>query len=275
MIHRSPGRQLVGEAGKLGRRLPRSRRVGDIVAEEAEREHPAPVRSLDAAGAVQRQHVEEDGVAGLERPADDLVGGAVRLDVRQIVEGAFGEPPCLVVHEGPRHQPRATVRAGHELERRAPVKRGRPATTPSRSARRRRCSTADPGATACAGSSPAPSRARGRGRTAPVRRPSARRRSPLRETSARRSRAPAAAASCRSPRRSGPGRPACSRRGRAGSDPRGSGRSPPLRGRSPRRRTLPGCTRRRLAGTPRRARRRQRPTAAPSGESTSLARVEP
>ena len=76
------------------------------------------MRPFDPARAVKRQHVEEDGIARLELPADDLVGGAIALDVRQILERSLREPLRLVVHERARHQPRAAVRAGDELERR-------------------------------------------------------------------------------------------------------------------------------------------------------------
>ncbi len=97
-----------------------STRVGvrHVVTEEPEREHPPSARAIHTTGAVEREHVEEDGVARLELPADDLEGRAVALDVGQLVERAVREPLRLVVHEGAGHEPRPEVRACDELERR-------------------------------------------------------------------------------------------------------------------------------------------------------------
>ena len=67
----------------------RARRVGGVVAEHPDREGAAQRRR--AAGLVQREHVEGDRVAGLELPADDLVRGAVGLDVRHVLELALVE----------------------------------------------------------------------------------------------------------------------------------------------------------------------------------------
>ena len=118
MVHRRAGRQLVGQAGERRRRRPRARGVDDVVAEEAHRQHAPTSGAGHAAGGVQREHVEEHGVAGLELPSEDaeLVGPSV--DVGQLGERAVGEPLGLVVHERPRHVPLAAVRAGDELQRR-------------------------------------------------------------------------------------------------------------------------------------------------------------
>jgi len=97
--------------------------VQHVVAEEAERQHPPPVRTVDTAGGVERQHVEEDGVARLELPADHPEAIRLAVDIREIGEGAFREPLRLAVEERPRHVPGAEVRASHELERRRPADR--------------------------------------------------------------------------------------------------------------------------------------------------------
>ena len=55
----------------------------DVVAEEAHREHAPAVGAGHAAGGVQRQHVEEHGVAGLD-------GGIFR-------SGEDGPPPLVVL----------------------------------------------------------------------------------------------------------------------------------------------------------------------------------
>ena len=50
--------------------------------------------------------------------AQPTIGASRSIDVGQLLEAALGEPLRLVVHERARHEPRAEVRAGDELERR-------------------------------------------------------------------------------------------------------------------------------------------------------------
>ncbi len=117
---------------------------------------PAGGVRADAAGGVQRQHVEEHGVAGLELPADHPEAIRLVVDRRQLGERAVGEPLRLAVEERARHVPRPEVRAGDELERRLPGDRvdrqpHRGVEPPVDVVVR-----AGPGATACAARSPAP-----------------------------------------------------------------------------------------------------------------------
>ena len=100
------------------RRARRVRANGDphVVSHQPHREGAAAVAR--ARGRVQREHVERHGVAGLERPAEDRMGGAIRLDVGHLLEGALVEDERAIVEEAARHVPRArSVGAGHELER--------------------------------------------------------------------------------------------------------------------------------------------------------------
>ncbi len=71
VIHRRPGRQLVRQSRKFRRCLPAPRRMPDVIAQEAHREHPAPLRAVNAARGVQRQHVEAHRIARLELPAEN------------------------------------------------------------------------------------------------------------------------------------------------------------------------------------------------------------
>ncbi len=64
------------------------------------------VRALHAAGGVQREHVEEHRVAGLERPADDRGTAGSAVDVGQLGQRSLREPLGLVVEERARHVPR-------------------------------------------------------------------------------------------------------------------------------------------------------------------------
>ena len=198
----------------------------------------------------------------------------------RLVERALREPLRLVVHERARHQPRAAVRAGDELERR------RARDRIDRKPHRARLRAVDVVVRLIL----VPRRALRRPRLLHehvvvvephlARRPSTRRRSPPRASPRRPARARAAAASCRSPRRSGPGRPAGSRRARARSDRRGSARSPPRRARDPAPRTLRARRPRRHGGTPRRAPGSTTGDASIArvyvrGAAVSVARVEP
>ena len=118
MVHRRAGRQLVGQTGKGRRRRPRARGVDDVVAEEAHRQHASTGVARHAARRVQREHVEEHGIAGLELPPEDAEVIGPSVDVGQLGERAVGEPLRLIVHERSRHVPLAAVRAGDELQRR-------------------------------------------------------------------------------------------------------------------------------------------------------------
>jgi hypothetical protein len=71
----------------------RPRREAGVVAEHPDRERAPEGRR--AARLVQGEHVEGDRVARLELPAQDLVGGAVGLDVGHLLELTLveDEPP--------------------------------------------------------------------------------------------------------------------------------------------------------------------------------------
>src|SRR5918999_2695197 len=95
-----------GRAGRV-----RAGREPYVVADEPHREGPTAVPG--AGGRVERQHVERDGVPRLERPAEDGVGFAIGLDVRDLGERALVEDQRAAVEEPARHVPGACgVRAG-------------------------------------------------------------------------------------------------------------------------------------------------------------------
>jgi hypothetical protein len=76
-----------------------------VAADEADRERsPAVART---SRGVERQHVERDGVAWLERPAEDRVRIALGLDVRDLLERAVWSRRCCKEHA-------RRVRAGDE-----------------------------------------------------------------------------------------------------------------------------------------------------------------
>ncbi len=75
----------------------------------------------DTAGGVQREHVEEDGVARLELPADHGILLGVLGDRWQLGEGAIREPPGGPVEERAWQVPRSAMRPDDELQRRLPV----------------------------------------------------------------------------------------------------------------------------------------------------------
>ena len=108
-VERVAGGELGVEARERRAGRVRARRVGGVVAEHADREG-APQRRR-AAGLVQGEHVEGDRVAGLELPADDLVRGAVGLDVGDVLELALVEDERRLRDERARHVPGARRRA--------------------------------------------------------------------------------------------------------------------------------------------------------------------
>ena len=84
--------------------------MGNIIAEKTYREHPSSVRANDTGGTVECQHVEEKGVARLQRPTKDIVGVAVGFNIRYLLKRALGKPIRFVVHEGTRQPPRPAMR---------------------------------------------------------------------------------------------------------------------------------------------------------------------
>ena len=49
--------------------------------------------------SMERQHVNTHGISGLDLPAENSIVGTPCLDIRKILEGAFGKPFRLCVHE--------------------------------------------------------------------------------------------------------------------------------------------------------------------------------
>ena len=172
VLQRRPRRQLVcaspGNSGEVCQRRGAWRMSSPMRRTENTRRRRS---AADAAGGMQRQHVEAHRVTGLQLPAEDAVRVALRLDVRQIRKAAFGKPLRLRIHEGARHQPRPAVRAGDELQRRLRGAPGPPESRNCSSARPRCCSRAGPGARACARACRVPWSACDRGTGVPARLP--------------------------------------------------------------------------------------------------------
>ena len=152
VVHRRAGGELVDEAGERRRGGPPARGVHHVVAEEAHRQHTPAIRAgrrRPAACSVSMwKNTASPGSSA--QPRTRKRSGSASI-VGQLGERAVGEPLGLVVEERARHVPGPAVGAGDELAastERRPDRRG---TTCWRSAGRRRCSTAGPGATACAG----------------------------------------------------------------------------------------------------------------------------
>ena len=94
-------------------------RVPGVRGQVAQRQDPPAARVREPGGAVHGQEVEEDGVARPQAEPADVERGRVGVDVGQLGQAALGEPAGLLLQEGARHQPRAAVRARHQLQ--APV----------------------------------------------------------------------------------------------------------------------------------------------------------
>ena len=88
MFHNCPFGKRLRQAIKLRRGTPRPRRMAHVVTNHPDRKR-SPQRRRSCA-AVQREHVESDGVAWLKRPAKHL--GIFALDVGHFGQGAGRKP---------------------------------------------------------------------------------------------------------------------------------------------------------------------------------------
>ena len=102
-------RDSPDELLERGRGDPLTRSVPGIIGEVAQRQDASPSLEGEPRRAVHGEEVEEDGVTGLHLGGPDVEGVAVGLDVRQLVEGALGEPLGFAVEEGARQGRRCVV----------------------------------------------------------------------------------------------------------------------------------------------------------------------
>jgi 2-iminobutanoate/2-iminopropanoate deaminase len=97
--------RLEREAGKRGRRFEGPKREDGVVPQPARRDG-APAESVlrRARGAVERLHVEEDGVSGLHGPGKDFELLTARVDVGNGLVGLERSLVGPMVHELPRSE---------------------------------------------------------------------------------------------------------------------------------------------------------------------------
>jgi hypothetical protein len=116
VVHGRARREFGRQAVEGRRGLPAARGVPGIVGQVPQRQDPPPGRIREPGRAVHGQEVEEDGVARLQPEPPDVERGRVTGNVGQLGQAARRKPASLLPQERPGHQPRAPVRAGHQLQ---------------------------------------------------------------------------------------------------------------------------------------------------------------
>ena len=150
MLHSRSGGQLVLEAGERGRGAPRPRRVHDVVAEEPHGERPPPRRSTPPAACRVSMWKNTASPGSSAQPTIGAVARSISGSSSRLPSGnqrAWSSMNERGISQGPRCDPATNSSV-------ASAARDRPASTCCRSGCRRRCSRADPGATAWAGRVP-------------------------------------------------------------------------------------------------------------------------